>query len=161
MIQELLFDEKTTLEEDQRQIETDRKQINEDLRQTKASFYKGATTTSSAKQAAATSDNKKSAIVPHYADEIASFEGDSSSNSHDLELPCLEACFSEGEQIAPPKPLDTTKTICAAKPKNQKKKRKPRAVILQDDDKPIKQIEIIRSQPDPPENSQKKGGKAQ
>ena len=90
MIQELLFDEKTTLEEDQKQIETDRKQINEDLRQTKASFYKGATTTSSSKRA----EKKNDAVLPHYADEIASFEGDSSSNSHELELPCLEAFFS-------------------------------------------------------------------
>ena len=76
-----------------------------------------------------------------------------------IELPCLLAAFGEGEQIVEPKPYETTKTIYAAKPKNQKKKRKARPVILTDDE-PIKKIEIIRSQPDPAEiGNPKKGGK--
>ena len=56
----------------------------------------------------------------------------------------MPAAFGEGEQIVEPKPYETTKTIYAAKPKNQKKKRKARPVILTDDE-PIKKIEIIRS----------------
>lgn len=107
-----------------------------------------------------------------YADEVASLDGSSSGKDDTtkattvvekpentiVELPERQAAFGEGEPIVAPKPLETTKTIYAAKPKNQKKKRKARPVILADDE-PIKQIEIIRSQPDPAETNQKKGGK--
>jgi hypothetical protein len=63
-----------------------------------------------------------------------------------IELPKLEPVF-ERVEIEPPKPLDQEHTIHGAKPKKkQKAKRKVRAVLL--DDEPIKQIEIIRSQPE-------------
>ena len=160
------------LEEDQRQIETDRRRMNEDLKQTKESFYKGRGGAGGGNSAG--TGKSKNPVVPHYADEVASFEGSNSSSRGDetakklskqasssIELPCLQAAFGEGDQIVAPKPYDTTKTIYAAKPKNQKKKRKARPVILTDDE-PIKQIEIIRSQPDTAESSNpKKSGKQQ
>ena len=105
--------------------------------------------------------------MPHYADEIlSSFSGSSSSREdtkqfnkpNSIELPSRQAAFGYADNIVPPKSLETTKTIIAAKPKNQKKKRKARVVITTDDE-PIKQIEIIRSQPDPIETNQKKSGK--
>lgn len=46
--------------------------MNEDLKQTKESFFKSGSSANAAKK-------YKSNVVPHYADEIASFEGSSSS----------------------------------------------------------------------------------
>ena len=163
LIQELLFDgtdasiesKQSSLEEDRVQIETVRKKTNEDLRRTKDRFMNGHS-----------SADKSKTIVPHYADEIpSSFDGSNSNSSIESEkptsisLPSRQAAFGEGEKIIAPKPLETNKTIISAKPKNQKKKRKPRPVILTDNE-PIKQIEIIRSVPEPiVVTTQKKGGK--
>ncbi len=97
--------------------------------------------------------------MPVYADYVLSGSDESGCDfsepvilstklrAHPIELPKIEPVFEKVE-IQPPKPLDQEHTIQGAKPKKkQKAKRKPRAPILLDDE-PIKQIEIIRSQPE-------------
>jgi len=96
--------------------------------------------------------------VPVYADYVLSGSDESGCELdsvilqtrlrvHPIELPKIVPVF-ERIEIVPPKPVDSEHTIHGAKPKKkQKKYRKPRAVLLPDDE-PIKQIEIIRSQPE-------------
>ena len=90
--------------------------------------------------------------MPHYSADAVLELGDDGSSAYEskeaklIELPILSGVY-ELVEIVPPKPLDQEHTIHTAKPKKQKKKRVKRPVLLPDDE-PIKQIEIIRSQPE-------------
>jgi len=86
-------------------------------------------------------------VYADYAQSASSSSCESEQASRGpIVLASLEAVYERLEPIS--KSVDSEHTVHVAKlKKNQKKKRKPRAVVHLDDE-PVKQIEIIRSQPE-------------
>ena len=156
LIDELLFDEQPEQPPELREKKT---QIASELREAQDAFYKGTRDTIAS---SATGQNE----IPHYADYIYSgSEGNSADErsassppkiSQPVELPSRLAFFEKIDFKAE-KSLDQEHTVHAAKPKKQKKKRKTRVVLP--DDEPIKQIEIIRALPEEKVKPEKFTGK--
>lgn len=123
-------------------FEDKKNQIESELRLAQESFYKGKSLS-----------KNEAKVLPHYADYVLSNSEDSSCGLDETKtptlLPTLSAVFERVEEIVPSKQLDTEHTIVTAKPKKQKKKRNTKQRInTLIDVEPIKQIEIIRSQPE-------------